>query len=161
MFNGFPASYNNPYYMQNGYGQNTPTPQNQANNNNFPPVPQIPNHMQNGGFIRVQSENEARMYPIQPGTSATFIDENAPYCYTKTLDFSQLDRPIFKRFRLVEEDASENAQNAPAQAAQNEPIDLTAYALKADMDALAARIAALESSYAKKPAVKAKKEDEA
>ena len=29
---------------------------------------------QNNGFIRVQSENEARMYPVAPGNSIIFID---------------------------------------------------------------------------------------
>ena len=137
MYTGFPATYSNPYYMQS-----------QANMQSNPPVMQ--NQMQNGGFIRVQSENEARMYPIQPGTSATFIDENAPYCYTKTLDFSQLDRPIFKRFRLVEEtDAVQNAQNVRKGASENVAIDLAEYALKADMDALATRIKAIEEAMAK------------
>ncbi len=149
-FNGFPASYSNPYYAQN----QPPAP------------PQMQTHTQSGGFIRVQSENEARMYPIQPGTSATFIDENQPYCYTKTLDFSQLDRPIFKRFRLVEEtEPPQSAQNAPQTALQDKGIDLAEYALKADTEALSARIdelqALIESLQAKKTTAKVKKEDEA
>jgi hypothetical protein len=73
--------------FQGGYG-NLSTPPIQAQNQ--PPV----NSM--GGFIPVQNENEARMYRLAPGTSATFIDENAPYCYTKTEGVSQLDRPIRK-----------------------------------------------------------------
>lgn len=130
MYNGFPATYN-PYYIQN-----------QAAMQNNPPAQ---SQMQAGGFIRVQSENQARMYPVQPGTSATFINENAPYCYTKTLDFSQLDRPIFKKFRLVEETEDlQNVENAPQEAAEKPSIDLTGYALKADMDALNARIDGLQ-----------------
>ena len=62
------------------------------------------------GFVRVQSENEARMYPVAPGNSVMFIDENSPYCYTKTMDISQLDRPKFDKYRLVkEEETTEEA----------------------------------------------------
>ena len=66
-------------------------------------TPQI----QNGGFVSVRSEADARNYPVAPGNSVTFKDENAPYIYTKTMGFSQLDRPIFKKFKLVEEDSEE------------------------------------------------------
>lgn len=122
-FGGYYPSYQNPYM------QMQPQPQ----------------QAQSSGFIPVQNENEARMYPIAPGTSATFIDENAPFCYTKTVGASQLDRPIFKKFRLVEEiDAVQSTQNATQAPSNDSAIDLTAYALKADMDALTARIAALE-----------------
>ena len=124
----YPAGYNNPYMPMQSIPQPQQAPQQSAS-----------------GFIPVQSENEARMYPIAPGTSATFIDENAPFCYTKTVGASQLDRPIFKKFRLVEEiDTAQNTQNATQAPSHDNTIDLTAYALKADMDALAARIAALE-----------------
>lgn len=75
-------------YYPNSYFQQY-QPQSMQAQTTQPPV----NSM--GGFIPVQNENEARMYPIAPGTSATFIDENSPYCYTKTLGASQLDRPTF------------------------------------------------------------------
>lgn len=65
---------------------------------------------QNNGFIRVQSENEARMYPVAPGNSIIFIDANAPYCYTKTADISQLDRPKFEKYRLVKEPCDEKTK---------------------------------------------------
>jgi hypothetical protein len=103
-----------------------------------------------GGFIPVQNENEARMYRLAPGTSATFIDENAPYCYTKTEGVSQLDRPIFKRFRLVEEvDTVKNAPERAQSATENNGIDLSEYALKADMDALANRITMIQTQIEK------------
>lgn len=122
----YPATYQNPYMQMQMQAQ--------------------PQQAQSSGFIPVQNENEARMYPIAPGTSATFIDENAPFCYTKTVGTSQLDRPTFKKFQLVEVvDTSQSVQNALQGASDNSAIDLTAYALKADMDALADRIAALES----------------
>lgn len=79
----------NPYYQN--YFQQPQQPQ---------PQPQI----QSGGFIPVPSEDVARNYPVAPGNSVTFKNENAPYVYTKTMGFSQLDRPIFERYKLVRED---------------------------------------------------------
>lgn len=63
--------------------------------------------IQNGGFISVRSEQEARNYPVAIGNSVTFRDETAPYVYTKTMGFSQLDRPIFEKYKLVKEEVSE------------------------------------------------------
>ena len=59
--------------------------------------------IQNGGFVSVRSEDEAKNYPVALGNSVTFKDENAPYIYTKTMGFSQLDRPIFEKYKLVKE----------------------------------------------------------
>lgn len=134
--------------MQYGYYPNAYYPQYQAQSmqaqTTQPPVSTM------GGFIPVQNENEARMYRLAPGMSATFIDENAPYCYTKTEGVSQLDRPIFKRFRLVEEtDAPQDAPQGSQTASQNQGIDLSTYATKADMDALAARMSVLERMVSK------------
>lgn len=56
-------------------------------------------------LIRVQCENDARMYPVAPGTSVLFMDENASYIYAKTVNMSQLDRPIFEKYRLIKEDS--------------------------------------------------------
>lgn len=84
----FPIGYQNYYpQYQQGYVQQPQT--------------------QNNGFIRVQNENEARMYPVAPGNSLIFIDENSPFCYTKTVDTSQLDRPKFEKYRLVKEEHEE------------------------------------------------------
>jgi hypothetical protein len=154
----FQNAYQNQYspQFQGGYG-NLSTPPIQAQNQ--PPV----NSM--GGFIPVQNENEARMYPLAPGTSATFIDENAPYCYTKTLGASQLDRPTFKRFRLVEEiDSVQDAPQGSQSRVSNQSIDLSKYALQADLDAFSERLDALQtqldSMTAKRQTAKSKKEDD-
>lgn len=72
--------------------------------------------IQNGGLISIPNEDEARKYPVAPGNSVTFKDENAPYVYTKTMGFSQLDRPLFEKFRLVKEEdtpALDKAQDIP------------------------------------------------
>ena len=63
------------------------------------------------GFVPVRGELEARNYPIAPGNSVTFKDETAPYIYTKTMGFSQLDRPIFEKYKLIKEPIS--GQNEP------------------------------------------------
>ena len=104
------------------------------------------------GIIPVQNEQQARNWYVGAGQSVTFIDENAPYCYTKTMGFSQLDRPQFTRYRLVRED---DAPQQPAQAAQ--PVQDTShnqrqssntpeYALKAEVTALASALDSMKSN---------------
>ena len=63
--------------------------------------------IQNGGFVIVKNISEAMAYPVAPGNSVTFKDENKPYIYTKTLGFSQLDQPIFEVFKLIKEERTE------------------------------------------------------
>lgn len=89
-------NYNQYSYQYPQYGYQIPQQQTQL------PQPQI----QNGGLVSVHNENEARNYPIAIGTSITFKDENAPYVYTKTMGFSQLESPKFDKYRLIKEDAS-------------------------------------------------------
>lgn len=71
------------------------------------------NQIQNGGLVSVRNVMEARNYPVAPGNSVTFKDENSPYVYTKTMGFSQLDRPIFEVFRLVKEDITPEVEAKP------------------------------------------------
>lgn len=97
-----------------------------------------------GNFIHVPSEDVARNYSVAPGASVTFIDDNAPYCYTKTAGMSQLDIPTFRKFRLVEETPTD-AQKRPSAAQQTNPSADTSEALKRQIDALTARIEALEN----------------
>lgn len=99
------------YYYPNYYQQPQPMMQQ-------PQVQQQAPQIQNGGFVSVRNESEARAYPVAPGNSITFKDETAPYVYTKTMGFSQLDRPIFEKFKLVKEDVVET-QNLP----QNDDSD--------------------------------------
>lgn len=90
-----------------------------------------------GNFVSVQNEMTARNYPIAPGNSMTFIDENSPYCYTKTMGLNQLDRPVFKRYRLVEEpDMPQNVQNAPQASEQMQAKQVMSDEVKADIEAL-------------------------
>lgn len=174
--------YPSPY--QNGYGYNPygtvqipqPTPQQMMQ-----PIPQqtgqqaspqqqtqIPQQSQimNGGFVHVQSENEARQYPVAPGNSVTFIDDTQAFCYTKTMSTGQFDTPIFKKFKLVEvpdNNITQNAQKAPSEALSPQGYNLEDYALKADVAALRVEIERLESKFENintKPKSKTTKEAE-
>lgn len=103
------------------------------------PVQQnIQPQIQNGGLVSVRNIDEARNYPIAPGNSITFKDETAPYVYTKTMGFSQLDRPVFETYRLVKEDAPQEAEK---QKTNNSP----AYALKSEYEAVKGEIEGLKS----------------
>lgn len=148
--NYFPVTYQPNYYNQpNPYFQQM---QNQAmmqQNQQMQNAQQQSQQMQQptiqqSGFVLVPSEQEARNYPVAPGNSVTFKDENAPYCYVKTMGFNQLDRPTFERYRLVKEDSPVTAQNAPTSADSAEGDKNTAYALKSDLTEIWGEIDALK-----------------
>ena len=117
--NGYPASYQQ-YYPQ--YQQSYPQYQQQNT------TPQI----QNGGFVPVPNIEVARNYQVAPGTSVTFIDENAPYVYTKTRGFSQLEQPVFEKLRLVKE------QDEPEAVKPQQAVNTIPDTLKAEYEALRA-----------------------
>lgn len=137
--NFFPASYQ-PMYPQ-GYN---PYQQNQQ-------------QIQNSGLVIVRSRAEAQNYPVAPGNSVTFKDETAPYVYTKTMGFSQLDRPVFETFRLIREDeAAEPTRND----ANGKGEEIPAYALKSDLEAVTRDLEALKAQVNKKPERKKGEKDE-
>lgn len=70
---------------------------------------------QQASFVSVRSEAEARNYPVAYGNSVTFKDETAPYIYSKTMGYSQLDRPVFEKYKLIKEEAQEEPQKTEAQ----------------------------------------------
>lgn len=123
--------YNDPAYMR------MMRQQQQAVNQQQPQTQQMQQpSIQQSGFVLVQSEQEARAYPVAPGNSITFKDERQPYCYVKTMGFNQLDQPTFERYRLVKEEAPVTAQNAPTAQEGKEVSKHTEYALKSDLDAI-------------------------
>lgn len=84
-------------------------------------------------FVSVRNEAEARSYPIAPGNSITFKDETAPYVYTKTMGFSQLDRPVFEKYKLIKETVAEGS-NLPVEGGSDvQPINSTLDNLKAEI----------------------------
>ena len=111
-------------------------------------LPQSYYQQPSGSFIHVQSEEEARIYRVAPGGSVTFINDNAPYCYTKTAGFSQFDAPIFRKFRLVEEPLSDT-QNSPSQPQQAQAPDYSLNTFEGQIKALTLRIEALEAKISK------------
>ncbi len=153
------ATYNN-YYPYNPYTQPYQVANSQMQQT-VPPQPQ-PQQIHNGGYVSVRSEDEARMYPVAPGNSVTFINELAPFIYKKTMGFSQFDKPIFEIFEVT-------PKKPPTNENPSEPIKDITYAEKSDIEALQATIEVLKGNIdtlnskigtleTKKP--KSKKEDD-
>ena len=151
--NGFPMNYN--YYQQPQFQQPYPQQMIQPQQQIQPQIQQTQQQMNQqypapmqGGFVRVRNENEARMYPVAPGGSITFIDENAPYCYCKTVNMGQLDRPVFEKYRLVKEDDNMSQPMTTAVEKQPEIVpmpDMSIYMTKDDMAAFRADLDAIRS----------------
>lgn len=122
-------SYTSPqYYPQISQMQNMYTPQQQ-------PVQQ---QIRSGGIVSVASEDEARRYPVAPGYTVTMRDENGPYLYEKTMGFSQLDQPIFRKARIVfEDDHTQEEQKKPEEPTEPPKIYAELKQLEALRDAVA------------------------
>lgn len=153
----FPVNYQpnyygqpNPYYQQ--MQQNAMMQQNQQMQQAQQAQSQQMQQsaIQQSGFVLVQSEQEARAYPVAPGNSITFKDERQPYCYVKTMGFNQLDRPTFERYRLVKEDMPAEATESVTMAQTQQEKATVDYALKADLEAVWAEIDALKEKISKK-----------
>lgn len=92
--------------------------------------PQQPNYIQqqtmqqttqqSNVLVCVQSEQEYLMYPVAPGTTVMFLNVKEPYFYTKTVSLTQMDKPICKKFRLVEEKDEQQTTEYVTMAAFNE-----------------------------------------
>lgn len=87
-----------------------------------PQMPQNQSQQMQSGFVSVRNEAEARNYPVAYGNSVTMKDENSPYIYTKTMGFSQLDRPIFDKYKLVKEETEEQHQETVSKSEELEKI---------------------------------------
>lgn len=86
-------------YNQGNIPQYVPPQQSQA---------QVQNNVQQqttqySSIVFVHSEEEARNYPVGLGMSVPFKNESQPYMYTKTMGFNQLEQPVFKKYKLIEE----------------------------------------------------------
>ena len=122
-------SYTSPqYFPQISQMQNMYTPQQQ-------PVQQ---QIRSGGIVSVANEDEARRYPVAPGYTVTMRDENGPYLYEKTMGFSQLDQPIFRKARIVfEDDHTQEEQKKPEEPTEPPKIYAELKQLEALRDAVA------------------------
>ena len=145
-----------PYYppVNSLYQQPAPLPQQQ-------PVQQ---QIRSGGIVSVSGEEEARRYPVAPGYTVTMRDDTGPYLYEKTMGFSQLDQPIFRKARIVFEDAAQTAQEKQEQPSTHAVVYAELSQLEALRDAVAADLNALRSMIEsladqKKPASRKKEAD--
>ena len=138
-------AYNNAYAVGYPYYQQPPLMQTQPMQMYPQPTQQQQTAPMQGGFVRIPSENDARMFPVAPGNSVTFIDENKLYIYTKSVNMGQLDRPIFEKYRLVKEDDGAQPVDDTNSPVDNPAIDLSKYALASDLDAYRADIDAIKA----------------
>ena len=95
-----------------------------------------PQQIQNGGFISVRSEDEARNYAVAHGNSVTFFNENGTEVYVKTLGFGQFDTPVFDIYDLIK-----RTPKQPEPVIEEPKIE---YATKDDLSAVIADIKALK-----------------
>lgn len=103
-------------------------------------VPQQPVQQQqirSGGIVSVASEDEARRYPVAPGYTVTMRDETGPYLYEKTMGYSQLDQPIFRKARIVFEDDAQSQQEKQEEPTEPPKIYAELKQLEALRDAIA------------------------
>ena len=115
-YNGYP------YYGPYNPGLTNTSPQ-QAYVLSQSVQPQI----RSGGIVTVANEDEARRYPVAPGYTVTMRDETKPYLYEKTMGYSQLDQPIFRKARLVfEDDTPQTQESAPVPEKSPEPTPVYA-----------------------------------
>lgn len=146
-YNYFPNYYSPSYYQPMPFVQQ-PVQQ---------PVAQMPQQMQQqpvqapqpeirqNGFIRVKDESEVDAYPIAPGNSVTFIHETEPFVFVKTLGFSQFDRPVKEKYRLVRE-TPESANKPDSATVKENASEPSEYAKAADVAKLQRDVEALRVS---------------
>jgi hypothetical protein len=97
-----------------------------------------PQQIRSGGIVSVANEDEARRYPVAPGYTVTMRDENGPYLYEKTMGFSQLDQPIFRKARIVfEDDHTQEEQKKPEEPTEPPKVYAELKQLEALRDAVA------------------------
>ena len=95
---------------------------------------------QTSGLITIQSEMEARSYPVAPGNTLLFKHQTEPYLYTKSMGYSLMEPPQFEVYRRVDETA-QNVTEAPVVV---EAKTCCSEELKDELEALRERIEALE-----------------
>lgn len=137
-------SYYNPYYYQQPQQNIIPQQAQQVQMQNMQ-QPQI----QNGGFVSVRNETEARNYPVALGNSVTFKDETAPYIYTKTMGFSQLDVPRFDKYKLVKESTEESSKLLQEETSDGKTILDTIDGIKVDIVRIWDEIDDIKNSHVK------------
>ena len=90
-----------------------------------------PIQMPQNSIVNVPSEDMARNYPVAPGNTIIFKHDNAPYIYTKTIGYSQFDKPVFEKYVL-------DTETPKIEPINNEPISLPLDDLKAEISEIRA-----------------------
>lgn len=121
-------------YPQYGYPSYYPQVQNMYNTPQQQPVSQ---QIRSGGIVSVANEDEARRYPVAPGYTVTMRDENGPYLYEKTMGYSQLDQPVFRKARIVFEDDAQATQEKQEKPSEPQKVYAELKQLEALRDAVA------------------------
>ena len=124
-------------YPQYGYPSTSYYPQMQNMYTAGQQQQPAPQQIRSGGIVSVANEDEARRYPVAPGYSVTMRDENGPYLYEKTMGYSQLDQPIFRKARIVFEDDATHAQEKKEEPAEPPKVYAELKQLEALRDAVA------------------------
>ena len=153
--NTYPQFYQQyPQYQQQNVPQMQPNMFQQPQQNVAPQAQSSPMQPINSGLVSIPSEADARNYPVGYGQSVSFRDENAPYFYTKTMGFSQLEPPKFEKYKLIKESA-----DSPVKPVENNQTEkLPTYAEKREIEDVRAEIKALKETVAKLSEKKKKKE---
>lgn len=113
-------------------------------------IPQaLPQQMQSGGFMSVRTEQEARNYPVAPGNVITFKIENQPIVCEKAQGFSQLEGPIFNKYRLVKEEEVEETVVEPINTTSDIQKDIEY--LKEEVKILKERLYSKPKNFVKTP----------
>lgn len=153
-------AFNNPYpqfypqFYQQYPQQQAQQPIQQPQQPIAPPIQQPNPQPISSGLISIPSEADARNYPVGYGQSVSFRDENAPYLYTKTMGFSQLEPPKFEKYKLIKESA--DSPDKPLE--NNQTEKLPTYAEKSDIEDVRAEIRGLKDEVTKLKEKKKKKE---
>ena len=101
----------------------------------YPPQPQL-QPQPNNGFVYVRSETEARNYPVGYGNTVNFKDESAPFLYTKTMGYSQLEPPRFEKYKRVDDTPVQPQTDASTTSDDKTTINDFLERLKATEDAV-------------------------
>lgn len=142
--------------QQVNYQQSYPQNAQQNNQQQIQTVQQP--QIQNGGIMHVRNMQEAFNYPVAPGTSVTFKDENAPFVYTKTRGFSQMEQPIFDVYELKKVENTPQGENSSQKDDKKEKTEnLPSYVLQEEFERLCDLVDTLQDEI---KLLKKKNEDE-
>lgn len=122
---GFPATYQ-PMYFPQQYQ---------------PQMPQQPAQQNGGGIIWVSGEAGAKAYLVAPNTTVQLWDSEAQCIYLKSADASGMPSMKILDYTI----RSQTAANGPVSGSASRMVDSSAYATKADLEALAGQIDTLRA----------------